>query len=230
MLVRYLTLSFEAAPLASLYALAGLADGKGFGPAVDEGNSSNRRGNDGNGGDESSDYLRRFAQLEVPLLVVCAEGDDFVSSLDSRACYDASASADKGRSHKEPTHLHTSMCLCMRPLACLTASSFVCLRLCVCIFPFLVRSPVYVPVCVRVGVRAAELLVFPRHEVPHTATHTGPRATAAVANEGNDGHADAGAPICSFGHCDIIIGKRAPDAVWERVRAWLDARHRWPAP
>ena len=29
----------------------------------------------------------------------------------------------------------------------------------------------------------------------------------------------------AFGHCDILIGRRAVHVVWERMRIWLDARH-----
>lgn len=35
----------------------------------------------------------------------------------------------------------------------------------------------------------------------------------------------------AFGHCDILIGRRAVHVVWERLRIWLDARHgRRPTP
>lgn len=29
--------------------------------------------------------------------------------------------------------------------------------------------------------------------------------------------------VTGFGHCDIILGKEAPHAVWHRLLSWLDA-------
>jgi len=120
-LYRYLRTSFETTSFGILQNITGLAHGLGF---VD---------------DKGEDYLERFSKLKIPLLVICADHDDFVNINDSLACFHQSASTDK------------------------------------------------------------EHLVF-------------------ISDMSHDS-----SPV--FGHCDILIGRRAVHHVWAPLRMWLD-RHR----
>jgi len=76
-LSRYLHLTFEPSSLGVLQGLTDLAHGQ---PLCDE---------------NGNNYFRQFEDLQIPLLVICADKDDLVNVQDSLKCFESSSSRDK---------------------------------------------------------------------------------------------------------------------------------------